>query len=644
MAVYAYDEAVPIPVVDLYDRQMSRDVIAAAKEQYDRAYKEQQDFLDKYGDFLSPSDDDTQYYYDNTIGRIYKGIDDANKSGISTQQLIQSPEGRAYLSRIMNSIPYATLSAIRQNAKDLETYNKLVAQLKAEGLYANDDVQALLNGGFNPNNFSTVDRDGNIIMVGDRSPYKIRSLKDVSEPLFNNRTPGLLNQQQVESLGMKYDPRYQYYGFTQDQLDDIASGFDTTTPEGKAYYYMTAQDLKNATGQTPSDNDVKRELYRRIASANQEYEVRPKPEADPYRKAYYEYQLGEKKANNDLARSKDLARYQASLSDPDGSGSGDNSSLSYTTLVDTQSQANAENSFGVDPYAAYDAVVNEMGKIIPYKTASDKKAWASKYKKLKGATKKRYDELRQYYHSLIDALSAKGKGSTLAKDINEKFGRFETNLSGVEQSVANNILGGGDVKQSPWKGKYRQINLSTGKVRFSPIAKGNALGIKGHATNVFNYNSDYRSFDRFLRRSVRDGWLVDNAETNAIIGNTRYTSGTATIPYYKFLKAAGGSKDKKTGFRQYDPEDQLWTISRLNNIGVRVMTSTGENVTDDMFKELTPAQQRDVVVKVPVTKREAAYGPQSHAYEYDSEYRRLKGGTSFATKNARNDQANQFNK
>ena len=65
-------------------------------------------------------------------------------------------------------------------------------------------------------------------------------------------------------------------------------------------------------------------------------------------------------------------------------------------------------------------------------------------------------------------------------------------------TTASTALAKGEATKSPWKGKYRTIDVSnSSSVRFSPIQKGNAVG--GRA---YRYGSLQRKLDRHLSKNV----------------------------------------------------------------------------------------------------------------------------------------------
>ena len=72
--IYAYDNAVQLPVRDLYDTQMMSMAIAAARDAYEMGQQEIRDFKKEYGDFITPIQADQDWYNQNVTGRIRDAI------------------------------------------------------------------------------------------------------------------------------------------------------------------------------------------------------------------------------------------------------------------------------------------------------------------------------------------------------------------------------------------------------------------------------------------------------------------------------------------------------------------------------------------------------------------------------------------
>lgn len=286
-----YDSREALPAWDLFDNDMIRLSIMTAKDKYDEAKKDQKEFLDKYGNFYSPLEQDMAWYKENVTDKFQNTIDDLYARGIDP---LRSPEGRAAVRQAMNSVDVGTINAMKQNAITAQEYLKNKAQLEASGKYDPNLEENYL--GYNISDWSTV-KNG----MWDRlSPTEAMSLKQLTESSFNNRTPHDLTQQDVESFGMKYDPNARYKGFTYNDLLDIAN---TTAPglTGTVYadYFrdMAKQKLIQNGIKNPTQQQVNMQLAYDIADQQHEYMIRP--EAD-YTDHYKQESLKQQKIRNSI--------------------------------------------------------------------------------------------------------------------------------------------------------------------------------------------------------------------------------------------------------------------------------------------------------------------------------------------------------
>lgn len=110
------------------------------------------------------------------------------------------------------------------------------------------------------------------------SPAELKTLKELTEPWYNQRTAHTLDKAGVESFGIQYDPRYDYAGFTNKDLLDIASG-QTPGWNGSIYadYYrnIAKRQLQAAGVDNPTQNQIEAMLQRNVAIANKEYLINP---------------------------------------------------------------------------------------------------------------------------------------------------------------------------------------------------------------------------------------------------------------------------------------------------------------------------------------------------------------------------------
>lgn len=280
--VMAYDQWAQMPVKDLYDSQIMAMSIAAAKDMYEKGQKRLEDFNTKYGDFMSPIQKDMEWYDKNVTGKVRDTINNLYANGIDP---LRSAEGRAAISQLIYSMPVGDIAKLRQSAEAAKEYIKNRGKLEATGKW-------------DPN-FERFANQGNVLEDWDTSangvwsrtsPAELKTLKEVTEDWYNQRQAHMLDKEAVESFGMQYDPRYNYKGFTDRDLLDIAAG-QTPGWNGSIYadYYReiarqmaSANKLANGDNSPVTQSDIEKQLQRNIATANREYMIAPTKEADQF--------------------------------------------------------------------------------------------------------------------------------------------------------------------------------------------------------------------------------------------------------------------------------------------------------------------------------------------------------------------------
>lgn len=262
---YAYDNWIQLPTKDLYDTQVMAMAINAAKDMYEKGEQRIKDFNTTYGDFITPIQADQDWYNQNVTGKVRDTINNLYARGIDP---LRSAEGRAIVAQLVNNIPVGQVAKLRSSAKNAEEYLKNRGKLEAAGLYNPDLEERYLK--YNLANWDTINGD----KIWTRtSPTEMKTLKELTESWYNNRTPEILNQADVESFNMKYDPRYNYTGFADRHLLDIAAG-ETPGWRGSLYadYYRDLAERKVAARGIPyTQADVERQLQQDVATANREY-------------------------------------------------------------------------------------------------------------------------------------------------------------------------------------------------------------------------------------------------------------------------------------------------------------------------------------------------------------------------------------
>lgn len=258
--IYGQDEAVRYPVKDLYDTGMMSMYIGAIKDEYERGIKEQEEFMSKYGDFISPFQKDVENWDKLTMDPIVEAYDYLQANGIDP---LRSQEGRAVISNIMRKVPREKLSMLRQSAAAGQEYLKNRGEMQAKGLYDPEFEQFLL-GDRTFNGQDTLSQG----MWARTSPSEYKGLRTLTDPWFKNRT-----------AKYKYTKNgYDYFGYdTKDMEQTADTQIDAflASDYGK-FFYDRALKVAQASRQ-PGETDVqvsqraKDILVNDIVDANADY-------------------------------------------------------------------------------------------------------------------------------------------------------------------------------------------------------------------------------------------------------------------------------------------------------------------------------------------------------------------------------------
>lgn len=177
MAANMYDQAaqaqfintyVPINFGELYR------IGATQKAAVDEAAQQFGTQLQKFGEFQSPSQIDTQRYYDLTIGR--QDFQNAINQMVSNPDALKDAAFRSQLQSMINSVDYGTLSNLRSSRdamlKRQEVNQKLMLENRFNPLWHDVDFA----------NYDTV----NSKIFDDITPLPYMSVRELVEPYVNN--------------------------------------------------------------------------------------------------------------------------------------------------------------------------------------------------------------------------------------------------------------------------------------------------------------------------------------------------------------------------------------------------------------------------------------------------------------------------
>lgn len=286
--IYSKDQWIQLPTQDLYDSQIMLASINAARDMYEKGLQETKEFNKLYGDFTSPIARDVDYWYDNTLKPVRDAINYMYDKGIDPTR---SAEGRALIQKLINQAPVAKLNQIRQSAKVADEYVKNRGTMQANGLYDPGFEQFALRDQYGRSvdlsTWSTVDNG-----TWERTaPYKYESLYDYTSPMFKDLKPHELTKAEVESFGVKYDPRYQYQGISKGDLERVTGeripGVQNDTLY--KYYRDRAADVVRkqyiAAGKNPAEitqDEIDRQFVQDVIQANSARIMEPTKSADQF--------------------------------------------------------------------------------------------------------------------------------------------------------------------------------------------------------------------------------------------------------------------------------------------------------------------------------------------------------------------------
>ena len=274
--IYANDQWIQLPTRDIYDTSIMMASINAAKDMYEKGMQQVKDFQKDYGDFVSPIEQDMDWYNRNVTNKVQDTINSLYDQGIDP---LRSQQGRATIQRLINSIPVGTVNKMRQSAKGAEEFLRNKARLQAAGKY--DQQLDDMFGGPDLNNWSTLDNG----VWNRQSPLEYQTLQEFIHPSFATIKPHLLMKADVESRGQKYDPKYEYTGITEQDMRDVVDRWIPGVRNSglyKMYREQAKQDLIRNGNIQPTEEQIDEQFVKNAITADKGIMTPLSKEADPY--------------------------------------------------------------------------------------------------------------------------------------------------------------------------------------------------------------------------------------------------------------------------------------------------------------------------------------------------------------------------
>ena len=597
--VYSRDQWVQLPVRDLYDSQIMMASINAARDMYQRGVDEIKDFKKEYGDFFTPIQEDADWYNTNVLNGSKNLINSLYERGIDP---LRSVEGRAEISRFINSLPVGDINKLKMGSKIAQEYLRNKAQLEAQNKF-NQDYEDFITGGKNLQGWNTI-RDG---LWTRQSPAQFVTLKEATDNWFNNRTPHTLTKKDVEGFGMKYDRRYDYTGFTMGDIKGIAAK-NTPGWQGSTIsdYYrdLAKRQLLSEGVEKPTMAQIEGRLQENVAQANKEWMVNPVQSVNQYamldKQQAYQTQARREGFGQEIrmeklrqAGQRDNLWLQWKLSNytPDAKGNPVLKSaqqpipLSFTEqLIESANRKKTDNIAGPKNFQANTKRISDywlnkaygiLGKADANRdgklSKEEQTNWKVRYSRLSPAQKRLYNDAI-HHRNWWNKVSAEGYSNATKNGLIDKFGNVTSRFTNA-MAYSNK-----DVSKGGYSADERnRLNSSYYNNVFTDI---NAEGRKQIINLLTGGNEEQYVIDESKAKFGKKHPVLNFSESGVWFGNYRahnastgrdLTNGSQSKMFQNFLK-----RNKIKG----------WVVSK-SGIGVTTVPNRGKGQSLDILANVS---------------------------------------------------------
>lgn len=301
-----------------------RDYVNALYNDYRQANQDMKDFNKEFGDFISPFRKDMARYGE-VIGGIKDKINEAYANGIDP---LRSPEGRAMINRLINSVDPAEFNMMKSNAKTGYAYLDALQALRKAGKFSQgqEDFDIAMNGGTPFDDFATSGPGGALNTWGRTSPVQATTLTELARSNYEHRTPRILTKADFDSdprlKNYKWDPRYEWTGYLDSDLMKVAPGASASLKADPRAAYFREQSRQKALANNPNatEADIEAQWQRDIADASTWALVDPVRKADEFAKMATQFSYNSALQNQEHRnRMKEIAARDSDKQD-DGTG------------------------------------------------------------------------------------------------------------------------------------------------------------------------------------------------------------------------------------------------------------------------------------------------------------------------------------
>ena len=519
-----YDEPVAVPIIDLLDSNMMSQYISAAREQYNQAVQDQNEFAKEFGELYGPNANINKQFYEQTRGAVNKGLDYLYQNGIDP---LRSAEGRAYIAKIIRERPYAEIANLKAQNESMKTYQKYRAEAMRNGTYDPEFEKFVLGGktleSWDPST------DG---MWTREAPSKYQDIQSWTDHLFNG-----MQLSYDEEASKKAGGLYQVYSKSPEKMKQIldANMKDLLKSDLGRYY------LDMYGGDTEA-------LKQDIINRNRKYtQIKKDGDAVAMQLNNQRFQAGEAAKNRAFQKEMAALKHKwdqdnlALNAQLNGSGAnGQQSPLQWSTRSERTSQRQKDNQVMTNLFDTMqraskywkDRANNTKLSAAQRKQGRDHAAWWDNAIRQAGTDPKsliknglvQIDEYGQYQPSRR-LLNADGYAShtnvgtfndpkKLAQAADKQYSGYMYKPTGgsAEHKVLLNKFAGTEKPQQfeLMQNKHLAVNLKDSNLRYSPIRRINVTGNKR-----LRYATTMRKFDRWLKSGAAGRGALVNEDLNA---------------------------------------------------------------------------------------------------------------------------------
>ena len=529
MSFLGLEEPVQYTGYQIFDPTMAKMILDAQDKYFNAVYADYQqgledmkEFKKEYYDFDTPILADQDWYNRNVTGKVRNFINDAYARGID---LTRTPEGRAAIAQVINSVDVGKVAKLRSSAENAKEFLKTRKALEAQGLYnpllAKYDAPDM-------STYSTLDQG-----IWDKmSPTRITDMATFGNPYFEGMKPNIRKES-------KNGIEYSIESITADDLRNIANNHFNelvSTPQGRLMY----QYYRDQVNGTEEEKDIlAREMFNNAVAAGQQRRIYEKSDYDDMWQQHQQIAQGWKRieqADKELQLKQQQFEWEKEYYEGLGGGSGSGSGSSSG-----EGGSNSSPSQGTATMVSYDQDKQYIQERENFE------------KKLKSEETKAFSKLSggdvtnaKYYKNAKKVLADKNSSKQDKQSAQKTIERLKQN---------------GSQQLKDWSESYdRSVDPNAWNKYSSSIGENTPWGTTQHENVLMN-----KAHEAFYRQNILNSPLDigARADMNTSLGIVEDGDGNKIGTVTSGTEFAPISEAEFTGDRRYRYNSKISKVNRL---------------------------------------------------------------------------------